>query len=150
MQLSVVNVCDIVIAVWLLLAVLDGVIQGLILKLGQIAAVVAAYVLANILAVWFSGYAGITFLLSYLVLSVVFRLLVTILNLVDRVPVIGLLNHLAGAVCGFLAAFILIYLLAHLVFGAVPQTALDQIGLTREAVEHSVLLGAFVPERFGG
>lgn len=141
MQLSAVNVCDIVIAVWLLLAVVNGVIQGLILKLGQIAAVIAAYVLANILAVWMSGYVGITFLVSYLVLSVLFRLVVSVLNLVDRIPVIGLLNHLAGAVCGFLAAFLLV----HLVFAAVPQTALDQIGLTETAVNHSVLLHAFVP-----
>lgn len=145
MQLSAVNVCDIVIAVWLLLAVVNGVIQGLILKLGQVAAVVAAYVLANILAVWMSGYVGITFLVSYLVLSVLFRLVVSVLNLVDRIPVIGLLNHLAGAVCGFLASFILIFLLVHLVFAALPQTALDQIGLTEIAVNHSVLLHAFVP-----
>lgn len=145
MQLSAVNVCDIVIAAWLLLAVVNGVIQGLILKLGQIAAVVAAYVLANILAVWMSGYVGITFLVSYLVLSMLFRLVVSVLNLVDRIPVIGFLNHLAGAVCGFLAAFLLIFLLVHLVFTAVPQTALDQIGLTEAAVKHSVLLHAFVP-----
>ncbi len=145
MQLSAVNVCDIVIAVWLLLAVVNGVIQGLILKLGQIAAVVAAYVLANIIAVWMSGFVGITFLVSYLVLYALFRLVVSVLNLVDRIPVIGFLNHLAGAVCGFLAAFLLIYLLVHLVFAAVPQTALDQIGLTETAVNHSVLLHAFVP-----
>lgn len=145
MQLSAVNVCDIVIAVWLLLAVVNGVIQGLILKLGQIAAVVAAYVLANIIAVWMSGFVGITFLVSYLVLYALFRLVVSVLNLVDRIPVIGFLNHLAGAVCGFLAAFLLIYLLVHLVFAAVPQTALDQIGLTETAVNHAVLLHAFVP-----
>lgn len=146
MQLSVVNICDIVIAAWLILAVIDGVIQGLILKLGQIAAMVAAYLFANILAAEAGGYFGIAFLVCYLILSIAFRCAVQILNLVDRIPVIGVINHLAGAVCSFLAAFILIYLLVSLILGMVPQTALDQIGLTKTAVEHSVLLGAFAPD----
>lgn len=147
MQLSTVTVCDIIIAVWLLIAVIDGVVKGLILKLGQIAAVIAAYVLAYVLAVGISpGCFGIAFLVSYVFLSIVLRWVVQIFNLVDRIPVIGFINHLSGAVCSFLAAFILIYLLVSLILGWVPQTILDQIGLTRAAVGQSVLLGAFAPD----
>ena len=80
------------------------------------------------------------------ILSIVLRWIVQLFNLVDRIPVIGFVNHLAGAVCGFLVAFLLIYLLVSLILGWVPQAALDQIGLTRTAVEHSVLLGAFAPD----
>lgn len=146
MQLSLINVCDIVIAAWLLIAVIDGAVKGLILKLGQVAAMIAAYVLASILAVGIRDYFGLTFLVCYMVLSIVLRWVVQLFNLVDRIPVIGFVNHFAGAVCGFLVAFLLIYLLVSLVLGWVPQAALDQIGLTRTAVEHSVLLGAFAPD----
>lgn len=145
MQLSVVNICDIVIAVWLIVAVLNGALTGLILKLGQIAAMVAAYILAQVLVIYIGSYFGLTFLVSYIILSIVFRWGLKILNLVDRIPVIGFINHFGGAVCGFLVSFILIYLLVNLVFGVVPQNALDGIGLTKDAVGHSVLLGAFTP-----
>ncbi len=144
MQLSVVNICDIVIAVWLIIAVLNGAFTGLILKLGQIAAMIAAYILAQVLVVWIGSYFGLTFLISFIVLSVVFRWGLKLLNLVDRIPVIGFINHFGGAVCGFLISFILIYLLVNLVFGVIPQDILDGFGLTREAVRHSILLSAFI------
>lgn len=146
MQLSMINICDIVIAVWLLIAVVDGAVKGLILKLGQVVAMIAAYVLACILAAGMNSYFGMTFLVCYAILSIVLRCIVQLLNLVDRIPLIGFINHFAGAVCGFLIAFVLIYLLVSLILGWVPQTALDQIGLTETAVEHSVLLGAFAPD----
>lgn len=146
MPFSTVNICDLVIAVWLILAVISGAVQGLILKLGQVAAMIAAYVIATILVAGTGGYFGIAFLVCYLVLSIIFRCAVQILNLVDRIPVIGALNHIAGAVCGFLVAFLLIYLLVSLVLGLVPQEALDQVGLTETAVKHSLLLGAFAPD----
>ena len=146
MQLSLVQICDIVIAACLLIAVFDGAVKGLILKLGQAVAMIAAYLLASILAAGLSAYFGLTFLVCYIVLSIVLRWVLQLLNLVDRIPVIGFVNHFAGAVCGFLIAFLLIYLLVSLIFGWVPQSALDRIGLTRTAVEHSVLLGAFAPD----
>lgn len=146
MQLSLVNICDIVIAAWLVIAVIDGAVKGLILKLGQVAAMIAAYVLASILAAGLTNYFGLTFLVCYMVLSIVFRWIVKLLNLVDSIAVIGFVNHFAGAVCGFLVAFLLIYLLVSLILGGIPQVALDQIGLTKTAVEHSVLLGAFAPD----
>lgn len=143
MHLSVVNICDLVIAFWLIFAVLHGAFVGLVLKVGQIVAMIAAYIMAQVVSVSIGSYFGLTFLVSYIVLSVVFRQVVKVLNLVDKIPVLGFINHFGGAVCSFMVSFILIYLIVTFVFMGIPQNILDGWGLTQEAVQHSVLLGAF-------
>lgn len=144
MGLSIITVCDIMIAVLLIASVIHGLYVGLVLKLGQIAAVISAFVVAKIFAESAGSHYDLAFLVAFIVLSVVFRRVVTVLKLVDKLPVIGPLDRIGGGICGFLIAFVLVYLLVNLVFGMVSQQVLDSWGLTEEAVRHSTLLSSFL------
>lgn len=81
----------------------------------------------------------------FVVALAVLRHVVGVLKLVDYIPVVGTLNKLGGAVIGFVAEFIFFFILGRVLFGLIPMESWAQIGLTREMIEKSYLLQAFVP-----
>lgn len=85
------------------------------------------------------------FSLFFAIALILLHRLVRGLKIVDYIPVVGTLNKAAGALVGFLADFIILFILGRILFGVVPMDAWAQIGLTREMIESSYLLCAFVP-----
>ncbi len=79
-----------------------------------------------------------------LVISVIILHHITsVLKVTSHIPVIGKIDRICGAIAGFFIDFIVIYIVCSIIFSIIPQETLDGIGLTKEAIESSVLLHAF-------
>lgn len=85
------------------------------------------------------------FALVFLILGILFSRLIVLLKLVDRIPVVGQVNRLGGAVVGFFGVFLLLFLMGQLFFGLVPSQILLDWGFTKKALEDTILLHSFVP-----
>lgn len=140
---SLLSGLDILTAIILLVAVLSGLATGLVVKLGQIVAVIGSYVIAAVLASYVGLGREIVFVVAFIVLSIICRYLVQVLRLVDKLPVVGTLDKFGGAVVGFVVAFIVLYFVINLFFDIVPQSTLDGMGWTKEAVQKTCSLKAF-------
>ena len=97
---SLLSGLDILTAIILLVAVLSGLATGLVVKLGQIVAVIGSYVIAAVLASYVGLGREIVFVVAFIVLSIICRYLVQVLRLVDKLPVVGTLDKFGGAVVG--------------------------------------------------
>ena len=116
---SLLSGLDILTAIILLVAVLSGLATGLVVKLGQIVAVIGSYVIAAVLASYVGLGREIVFVVAFIVLSIICRYLVQVLRLVDKLPVVGTLDKFGGAVVGFVVAFIVLYFVINLFFDIV-------------------------------
>ena len=116
---SLLSGLDILTAIILLVAVLSGLATGLVVKLGQIVAVIGSYVIAAVLASYVGLGREIVFVVAFIVLSLICRYLVQVLRLVDKLPVVGTLDKFGGAVVGFVVAFIVLYFVINLFFDIV-------------------------------
>lgn len=83
---------------------------------------------------------AIIFIIAMIILSQAIK----VLKIVDHIPVIGLVNKLGGAVIGFFIEFIVFYIICAFIFNLTPQTTLDSWGFTKEAIEKTYVLQAFV------
>ena len=176
MQYSLGNVIDIILALLFLIAVFRGWRIGLALKVGHLVSLIAAGIVAGVVAgaMKFGVYeqfirpyleeragseaaSGMSVLgesISYYLLFgiifavalLVFRQLTSILKLVDKIPVIGTLNKAGGAVIGFLVQFLFLYILGRILFGIFPMQLWEERGLTKEIINQTYLLQAFVPK----
>lgn len=141
---SLLSGLDILTAIILLVAVVSGLATGLIVKLGQVVAVIGSYVIAAILASYVGLGRELVFVVAFIVLSILCRYLVQVLRLVDKLPVVGTLDKFGGAVVGFVVAFIVLYFVINLFFGIVPQSTLDGMGWTKEAVRKTMFISGFL------
>lgn len=82
--------------------------------------------------------------MAFIVLSIICRYLVQVLRLVDKLPVVGTLDKFGGAVVGFVVAFIVLYFVINLFFDIVPQSTLDGMGWTKEAVQKTMFIKGFL------
>ena len=87
---------------------------------------------------------GIVYFVSFLIALLVLRHVVKILNLVEHIPVLGTINRLGGAIVGFTVAFVLLYVVCSLLFRMLPQTTMDEWGLTEEVIEKTHIFRVFV------
>lgn len=87
---------------------------------------------------------SVLFLLVFLIALLLFNHLVHILKIVDRIPVVGTLNKFGGALLGLVTEFIIIYILCAVIFTFVPQSSMDQIGLTQAMIRETYFLQFFV------
>ena len=152
--MDIVNIIDIVIAIWLIGAIVLGYFTGLVMKIAQFASVILAYAGAYLTAkivseninIELASHAAysISFIIAFIIINAVLRHLIKILKIVDHIPVIGVLNHIGGAVVGFLVDFVIILIICSIVFKWVPQGILDSIGFTKSAINNSMLLSVFV------
>ena len=140
---SLLSGLDILTAIILLVAVLSGLATGLVVKLGQIVAVIGSYVIAAVLASYVGLGREIVFVVAFIVLSIICRYLVQVLRLVDKLPVVGTLDKFGGAVVGFVV-FIVLYFVINLFFDIVPQSTLDGMGWTKEAVQKTMFIKGFL------
>lgn len=83
---------------------------------------------------------AIVFIIAMIVLSQAIK----VVKIVDHIPVIGLINKIGGAIIGFFIEFIVFYIICAFVFHLTPQATLDSWGFTREAIEKTYVLQAFV------
>ena len=141
---SLLSGLDILTAIILLVAVLSGLATGLVVKLGQIMAVIGSYVIAAVLASYVGLGREIDFVVAFIVLSIICRYLVQVLRLVDKLPVVGTLDKFGGAVVGFVVAFVVLYFVINLFFDIVPQSTLDGMGWTKEAVQKTMFIKGFL------
>ena len=77
---SLLSGLDILTAIILLVAVLSGLATGLVVKLGQIVAVIGSYVIAAVLASYVGLGREIVFVVAFIVLSIICRYLVQVLR----------------------------------------------------------------------
>ena len=141
---SLLSGLDILTAIILLVAVLSGLATGLVVKLVQIVAVIGSYVIAAVLPSYVGLGREIVFVVAFIVLSIICRYLVQVLRLVDKLPVVGTLDKFGGAVVGFVVAFIVLYFVINLFFDIVPQSTLDGMGWTKEAVQKTMFIKGFL------
>ena len=83
---------------------------------------------------------------AFLIVYILSCFLVRSLKILDHLPVFDKLNHICGAVAGFLIDFIVICIICSIIFKTVPQVILDNIGLTKNAVESSLFLSVFAED----
>lgn len=107
-------------------------------------AVIGSYVIAAVLASYVGLGREIVFVVAFIVLSLICRYLVQVLRLVDKLPVVGTLDKFGGAVVGFVVAFIVLYFVINLFFDIVPQSTLDGMGWTKEAVQKTMFIKGFL------
>ncbi len=151
MQFTVGTIIDIIMAVCILFAVVRGWQTGLVIKLAHLVAVIAACVLAAGMVTLLKGKTGggivlpLAAAVCFLIAVVILYHLIKALHLIDYIPVVGKLNKIGGAVVGFIAEFIFIYVICSILFGIIPQTMLDQWGLSEDVISQTYLLQAFFP-----
>lgn len=144
---SLLSAMDILVAVLLLLAIYNGIKSGLILKIGQIVAVMASYLLAYVIASKVGVGEELVFVVAFIVLSIAFHYLVLVLKLIDKIPVVETLDRFGGAVVSFVVAFIVLYFVVNLIFHGIPQEALDKWGWTEEAQQKTIFISGLLTNR---
>lgn len=90
---------------------------------------------------------SLVFCIALFVLELILLRLVNGFKLVDCIPVVGKLNKLGGAVAGFLWVFLLCLVLGNVFFTYIPKEMQHRMGFTEQAVQETVLLSVFVPQR---
>ncbi len=156
--MRIVTVIDAAIVIILAGAAILGFFKGFAAMAAQLAALLASYAISAVCARFFSSRlfgGGAAESMAYAVLfafifAAVFFLLryfANIFKLVDRIPFIGKLDRVGGAVAGFLVDFAAIYIITGLIFGVMPQEALDSFGLSKGAVDDSLILSVFYRTR---
>jgi len=170
--MGIITGIDISIAVILIGSIILGYMTGLVMKIAQLASLAAAYIAAALVVKLFSSQLGsfiyskipgeyavpvravtektadriagsLIFTVVFIVTFIILRHVIKLFKIVDKIPVIGFIDHIGGAVAGFIVNFIIIYILAGIFFSVVPQEILDGWGITQEAVSNSYILQAF-------
>lgn len=137
---------DILVAIILLVAIVNGLTTGLILKIGQIVAVIASYLLASLVAAQVGLGHELVFVIAFAVLSVVFHFLVIGLRLIDKIPVVGNVDRIGGAVVSFVVAFTVLYFFVNCFFHTIPQSTLDSWGWTKEAQHKTMFISGLLTD----
>lgn len=152
--MSIVNIIDLVIIIWIMCALINGYATGLIIKIAHLLSVivsyVASYIVAGVVAKQVTlGVAShtvfsVSFIIAFIVINVFLHHLINVFKLVDHIPVVGTLNHIGGAVVGVVVAVVVIFMLCNVFFKVMPQNILNTWGLTKAAIKGSMLLSAFI------
>mgnify|MGYP004630619567 FL=1 len=151
---------DMILLIFLLLCTAVGYARGLVGMLARLVAMGAALMGAAVIAGLHSAGSqtaadmegqmtdmastGGVFLVSFVVLQVVLLLIVRSLNWINRIPVVGLINRLAGAFVGFVGTFFLLWLAGSWLLMKIPQPFLDEMGLTHHVLEQTMILSTFI------
>lgn len=143
--MGIITGIDILIAIILIGSVILGYMTGLVMKIAHLVSLFASYIIAVVVTRFFPLQIArpMVFSVVFLISLVILRQLVGILKIVDHIPVAGTINHIGGAIAGFLLNFIIIYIICSIFFVTVPKELLDSWGLTESAIESSILLKAF-------
>lgn len=85
---------------------------------------------------------GMVYLLIFLLLQIVFQILMHTLNFVNRIPVVGTLNHIGGLILGLVWYFVVLFTVAFILFRILPEDTRDSIGLSDTVVKESLFLNS--------
>lgn len=142
MYLSVGNIADIVLAIFFIVETLQGRNMGLALQAARLVVLFVSLIVSQIL----SGIVGIPVSAGFffvIVFAVCWKI-AKLVKIVDWIPVVGTLDKLGGAIAGFFTAFLICYFLFFLLGTVIPQQVWDKWGLTKEVVDKTYLLQAFL------
>ncbi len=92
---------------------------------------------------------SLVFFIAFAILQFILFRLAGGLKTVDKIPVVGGLDKLGGAVLGFCWIFFLCLLLGNVFFTYVPKELRRDMGLGNKVVKKTVLLSVFVPDKSG-
>lgn len=142
MYLSVGSIADIVLAIFFIVETLQGRNMGLALQAARLVVLFASLIAAQIL----SGIVGIpvTAGFFFVIVFAIFWKVAKLVKIVDWIPVVGTLDKFGGAVAGFCTAFLICYFLFFFLGTVIPQQVWDGWGLTKEVVDKTYLLQAFL------
>lgn len=142
MYLSVGNIADIVLAIFFIIEILHGRQLGLALQAARLVVLLASLLASQIL----SGIVGIPMSTGFffVIAFTIFWKVAKLVKIVDWIPVVGTLDRLGGAVVGFCMAFLICYTLFQILGTIVPQKVWNEWGLTKEVVDKTYLLQAFL------
>lgn len=157
---SIAGRIDLILLILLLVCTVVGYARGLVGMLARLvamgAALVGAAVIAGIYSAGSQTAAGLegqmtgmastggVFAVSFVVLQIVLLLVVRSLKWINRIPVVGLINRLAGAFVGFVGTFFLLWVVGSQLLMKIPQPFLDEMGLTHHVLEQTMILSTFI------
>lgn len=141
-ELTIGNICDIVLAVFFLVLIIRGYCAGLVLQVAHLAVLFASVVVSKVLAnmVGIPPLSGVFFIVAL----VVFWQVAKLIKIVDLIPIVGTLDKLCGALAGFLIAFLICYFLLGFLDDLISQKMWNEWGLTKKMVKETYLLQAFL------
>lgn len=146
-------IIDIILLIILAYGTLKGFTRGGVLQLFSLIGFVVALIVARIYssdlgniistiipssdpatdsAVWTMFYNAIGFTLLFFLVQLIIRKIASMLNLFTKLPVIGFLNRIMGAVLGFVQLYLVSFVILILLL-------LTPIGNTKELIEESSL-----------
>lgn len=146
-------IIDIILLILLAYGLLRGLTRGGVLQLFSLIGFVVALVVARLYssdlgdlissiipssdpstdnAVWTMFYNAIGFTLLFFVVQLIIRKIASMLNIFTKLPVIGFLNRIMGAVLGFVQMYLISFVIIILLF-------LTPIGSAKELIEESSL-----------
>lgn len=128
----------------MLIATISGLISGLIEKIIHVVSAVAAYFLATIIASHAKSQSWLVYIISFFVIFAAFQFLGKLVKMVDKIRIIGWIDHIGGALAGFVGAFVVIFVLVNLVFGMMPEAILSSIHLGHADVSQTIFLKYFI------
>lgn len=143
-NVTVLQCIDYGIPVILLIATISGLISGLIEKIVHVVAAVAAYFLATMISSHAKSQAWLVYIVSFFVIFAAFKFLGKLIKMVDKIKVIGWIDHIGGAIAGFVGAFVVVFVLVNLVFGMLPEAILSSIHLGHADVTQTIFLKYFI------
>ena len=146
-------IIDILLLIILAYGLLKGLTRGGVLQLFSLIGFIVALIVARIYApdlgniissiipssdpetdnaVWTMFYNAVGFALLFFIVQLVIRKIASMLNLFTKLPVIGFLNRIVGAILGFVQMYLVAFVIILLLF-------LTPIGNTKALVEESNL-----------
>lgn len=125
-------IVDIIILIILLYGLFSGLMRGGVLQLfslvGFIIAIIVARLFSSDLAdiissiiptdngAWLILYNVISFMIIYIVVRLIIRKIASVLNIVTKLPVIGFLNRIIGALLGFVQMYLVSFVIIIILF----------------------------------
>jgi len=142
MYLTVGSIADIALAIFFIIEILQGRNMGLALQAARLAVLFASLLVSQIL----SGMVGIPMsaVFFFVIVFAVFWKIAKLIKIVDWIPVVGTMDRIGGAIAGFCTAFLICYFLFHFLGAVIPQRVWNEWGLTKEVVDKTYLLQAFL------
>ncbi len=125
-------IVDIIVLIILLYGLFSGLMRGGVLQffslVGFIIAIIVARLFSSDLAdiinsiistdngAWLILYNVISFMIIYIIVRLIIRKIASVLNIVTKLPVIGFLNRIIGALLGFVQMYLVSFIIIIILF----------------------------------
>ena len=125
-------IVDIIILIILLYGLLSGLMRGGVLQFFSLVGFVIALILARLFSAdladiissiistdnqtWLILFNVISFMIIYIIVRLIIRKIASLLNIVTKLPVIGFLNRIIGALLGFVQMYLISFVVIIILF----------------------------------